>query len=166
MSYRVKKITSLAEVREIIALHNEAWSNSPGIIDLLGNSTECFVVVGGDEDRVVGYAFVQEDAERGHVELNDIVVDLAHRRHGCGELLMRHIFRRFARVKLCVRATDQKTVRFYRRMGFAEDAVFENYYDVGVDALRMSWTRPARKRNATPAAAQRGSGQSRPTTVT
>ena len=52
---------------------------------------------------------------------------------------MQHIMDRFDVIKLCVKESDSDAVRFYRNLGFEQEAVFENYYDVNEDALRLAW---------------------------
>ncbi|MEW6745660.1 MAG: GNAT family N-acetyltransferase [Planctomycetota bacterium] len=150
MSYRIRPITCYRDVRELVAIHNKVWDNSTGIIDLLENGSECFLAVDRKHDAVAGYAFVQEDVKRGHVELNDIAIDPEHRGQGAGLLLMQHIMKRYSPIKLCVRANNKKALQLYRRLGFEQEAVFENYYDVGQDGLRLVWRKDMAAESARP----------------
>ena len=97
MRSRVKRLVSLKVVNEIVALHNEVWNNSTGIIDLLKNATDCFVLIDKD-DHVIGYAFVEEDRKGGFVELHDIVVSSKSRGQGRGRLLLQSVKRKYPRI--------------------------------------------------------------------
>ena len=148
MSCRIRTIRSFGDVQELVAIHNAVWNHSIGIIDLLAESTDCYLAVDPHGDGVAGYAFVQQDPERGFFELNDIAVTPLYRGAGYGSQLMRHVMTRCRHVKLCVRARKKKLVSFYTHLGFRQETVFENYYGIGEDALRMAWRaeRPARAR--------------------
>ena len=37
----------------------------------------------------------------------------------------------------------ERLIRFYKRLGFRAQAVYENYYGVGQDAQRMVWMKPS-----------------------
>jgi ribosomal protein S18 acetylase RimI-like enzyme len=138
MHSRVKKLSSLKIINEIVALHNEVWNNSTGIIDLLKNASDCFVLY-GKGDHVIGYAFMAEDRKRGFVELHDLAVSQKHRGLGGGKLLLQAIMNKYRRIKLIVRESNTRLVDFYRSQGFELESVFENYYDVNKDGARMSW---------------------------
>jgi hypothetical protein len=49
MAPRVDTLSSLKTVSEVIALHDEVWDHSTGIIGLLKSSTRCFVVLDDEE---------------------------------------------------------------------------------------------------------------------
>ncbi len=143
MRSRVKRLVSLKIINEIVALHNEVWSNSTGIIDLLKNATDCFVLIDKD-DHVIGYAFVEEDRKCGFVELHDIAVSPKRRDHGGGRLLLRAVQRKYPYVKLIARKSDARLIEFYKRHGFGLETVYENYYDIDEDGVRMAWKRLVR----------------------
>jgi len=44
------------------------------------------------------------------------------------------------RIKLIARLDDKPLIRFYIGLGFKEESIIENYYDVGEDGIRMSWS--------------------------
>ena len=140
MAARVADLSALKTVREVIALHDEVWNRSPGIHELLLNSTRCFVLL-TDEEKVSGYAFVEEDRPRGFVELQDVVVSPRSRGQGYSALLMDAVMAAYPRVKLVVRAQNAPLVALYEKLGFVPESRIENYYDVGVDGLRMTWSR-------------------------
>lgn len=138
MFLRVKHLLSLKVVNAIVGLHNEVWNNSPGIIDLLKNSSDCFVLF-DEKNHVIGYAFVEEDRKRGFVELQDIAVSPEHQGRGGGKILMRSIMRKYGRIKLIVRESNSRLIAFYKNLGFELESVIENYYDINEDGARMSW---------------------------
>jgi len=138
MITKVQSLPSLRVINEIVALHNEVWNNSTGIIDLLKTGSECFVLF-DDNERVIGYAFVEEDKKRGFVELQDIAVSPEHRRHGGGKRLLHAIMDKYDRIKLIVRAHNTELITFYRNLGFEIESQIENYYEINEDGVRMSW---------------------------
>jgi ribosomal protein S18 acetylase RimI-like enzyme len=144
MRSRVKKFESLKDINEIVALHNEVWKNSTGIIDLLKNSTDCLVLF-NEGGQVIGYAFVEEDKKRRFVELHDLAVSPKCRGRGGGRLLLQSVMRKYPHIKLIARKSDERLVGFYRSQGFELESVYENYYDVNEDGARMSWRRSVQK---------------------
>ena len=151
-------LDDLGLVSQVVALHDRVWNRSPGILDLLRTSTACHLLL-DDRGRVRAYAFVEEDRERGFFELNDIAVDPRLRGRGHGARLLAGVLDACGRVKLVSRAGDAALVRFYRGLGFIEECIIENYYDVGVDGLRMRREPPPDLR--APSAPRRPAGSSR-----
>lgn len=131
-------VSSLKAIAEVIALHDAAWNHSTGIIELLRCSTDCYIAQDQDGE-IVAYAFVEFDAQRGHVELQDVVVSPRHRRRALGQGLLRVIMDAYPRIKLIAHANDTAVLGFYEKLGFTRESVVENYYSVGDDGLRMSW---------------------------
>jgi ribosomal protein S18 acetylase RimI-like enzyme len=138
MLSRVEHLLSLEVVNAIVALHNEVWNNSTGIIDLLKNSSDCFVLF-DEQNHVIGYAFVEEDRKRGFVELQDIAVSPKQQGRGGGKILMQSIMEKYGRIKLIVRESNAHLIAFYKNLGFELESVIENYYDINEDGVRMSW---------------------------
>jgi ribosomal protein S18 acetylase RimI-like enzyme len=138
MHTRVKPLSSLKVVNEIVSLHNEVWKNSTGIIDLLKNSSDCFVLH-DEKNHVIGYAFVEEDKKRGFIELQDIAVSPKFQGQSGGKILMSSIMRKYDRVKLIVRESNARLIAFYKNLGFELESMIENYYDINEDGARMSW---------------------------
>jgi ribosomal protein S18 acetylase RimI-like enzyme len=134
----VHTVQGLGRISEIIALHNEIWKHSTGIIDLLKNSSRCFVLIDNAE-KLIGYAFIEEDRKRGFTELQDIAVSSSHQNRGGGRLLMQAVMNSCPRIKLIAKYDDKPLLRFYTGLGFKEDSIIENYYNVGEDGMRMSW---------------------------
>lgn len=138
MHSRVKHLSSLKIINEIVSLHNEVWNNSTGIIDLLKNSSDCLVLF-DENDHVIGYAFAEEDKKRGFIELQDLVVSPKYQGQSGGKILMRSIMRKYDRIKLIVRESNARLIAFYKNLGFELESVIENYYDISEDGARMSW---------------------------
>ena len=139
MSTQIKTFSGLEEIREILKIHDDAWNHSHGILDLLKNSSECFILF-VDNANMAGYAFIEEDKERGFIELQDIAISSAYRGKGYGKLLMKKIMDKYSWIKLIARAQDLALISFYKYLGFSEDFLIENYYNIGEDGLRMSWS--------------------------
>lgn len=138
MHSRVKHLSSLKIINEIVSLHNEVWNNSTGIIDLLKNSSDCLVLF-DENDHVIGYAFAEEDKKRGFIELQDLVVSPKYQGQSGGKILMRSIMKKYNRIKLIVRESNARLIAFYKNLGFELESVIENYYDISEDGARMSW---------------------------
>ena len=136
--FSVERIPWLSRIRDILEIHDRAWGRSTGILDLLSRSTACFLVVDA-EGRVRGYCFVEEDEPRGFFELQDIAVSPDCRNSGLGRTLMAAVMAACPRIKLMTRA-GKPAASFFQRLGFVQEQMVENYYDVGEDALRMGWT--------------------------
>jgi ribosomal protein S18 acetylase RimI-like enzyme len=139
MEAKVLSVRELSLVSEIINLHNLVWDNSTGIIDLLKNSSRCLYI--RRSGVLAGYAFVEEDKARGFVELQDVAVAPDFRGRGIGKSLVRAVMSLYPRVKLIARADNEPLIRLYRELGFEEDSRMENYYEIGRDGIRMSWSR-------------------------
>ena len=139
MNDHVLSIEGLSLVSEIIELHNLIWDNSVGIIDLLKNSSRCLYV--RETAGLAGYAFLEEDQSRGFVELQDVAVSPKFRGQGIGKALIKEAMRLYPGIKLIARAYNEPLIRLYRDLGFVEEYRIENYYAIGADGLRMSWSR-------------------------
>ena len=145
MDYDVRTITSLSDVSQLVRIHNTTWHHSLGIIDLLENASECFLLVERGSGKVAGYLFLETDSERGFVEINDLAIDPAHRQQGGGRMLMQHALAHYDYLKLNADATNQKLIDFYWHLGFKTESVLENYYAIDKDALRMVWRKRTEK---------------------
>lgn len=139
MPAEIHGITSFDDVQALVTIHNTIWQHSVGIIDLLAHSSDCYLSRDSVSKAVTGYAFVVIDTQRNGVELNDIAVDPQYRHRGHGTAIIRHIMAQYRGIRLCADAGEEKLIRFYHGLGFETDAVYENYYDVGRDALRLVW---------------------------
>jgi ribosomal protein S18 acetylase RimI-like enzyme len=140
MSYKVRSIASLRDVNQLVHIHNIIWNNSSGIIDLLEHSSDCLLLVDSHQpDQVLGYLFVEWDAAAGFAEINDLAIHPQERGKGGGRFLMAQIMEQYGFIKLNASAKDKKLINFYQKLGFETESVFENYYAIDNDALRMIW---------------------------
>ncbi len=139
MEIKVFSVRELPLISEIVNLHNIVWGSSTGIIDLLKSSSRCFYVK--HKGILAGYAFVEEDQARGFAELQDLAVTPDFRGKGIGRALMKAVMNHYPRIKLIARAKNKRLIRLYRNLGFTEEYRIENYYEIGQDGLRMSWSR-------------------------
>lgn len=139
METKVSSVRGLGLIGEIVNLHNTVWKSSTGIIDLLKNSSHCFYV--RQEALLAGYAFIEEDRARGFAELQDLAVAPDFRGKGIGKSLIKTAMKHYPRIKLIARAENKPLIRLYKELGFTEEYRIENYYGIGQDGLRMSWSR-------------------------
>src|SRR5258708_30977485 len=91
----------------------------------LGVQRELFLV-GVDGSALVAAVMAGYDGHRGSV--NYLAVDPAHRRRGHGAALMRHLEALLAergcpKINLMVRSANAAVIAFYRKLGYAPDAV-------------------------------------------
>lgn len=103
-----------------------AW-NDPrrDIARKLADSADGFFVAVVD-GRVAGTAMAGYDGHRGWV--NYLAVDMSHRRRGVGRALMQHaetwlLARGCPKLNLQLRHGNDDALAFYRRLGYAPDAV-------------------------------------------
>ena len=76
--------------------------------------------------RIVGVVMVGYDGHRGSV--NYLAVDLDYQNNGIGRLMMRHAEAKLAavgcpKVNLLVRTDNRDVLKFYKQLGYGEDAV-------------------------------------------
>ncbi|MFH1529685.1 MAG: GNAT family N-acetyltransferase [Pseudomonadota bacterium] len=138
MSVEIQPLHDLDSIRQLIRIHDAAWKGSTGILDLLRNSTTC-LLARGPRGRIVAYLFLEEDRSRGFFEIQDVVVHRRHRRKGYGRLIVEAAMARCCALKLLASANKPGLLHFYSGLGFEVEHRIENYYDVGDDAVRMSW---------------------------
>jgi len=92
------------------------------------------------QGRLVGYAMASGGRRRA--ELASIAVHPDWQGRGIALALLQELERRLAaagldEIRLCVRVTNSRAIRFYRRAGFQELGTVRHYYADGSDALRM-----------------------------
>jgi len=138
MSHRVRALTGMGQIHRIVSIYRQVWPASSGIIDLLASATEC-ILLEDEHGLVIGYAFVEEDRERGFVELQDLAVLPKYRGEGGGTRLMEAVMGRSPVVKLIARLSNESLLAFYRKLGFKSEYIIENYYEINEDGVRMSW---------------------------
>ena len=101
-------------------------------------------LVAQENNRVVGYIiFWIKFEDEGHII--SIAVDKNYRRMEVGSKLVEtslNIFKKYnvKRIKLEVRVGNKGARKFYRKMGFKEEKIVEDYYEDNEDAVIMSQT--------------------------
>jgi ribosomal-protein-alanine N-acetyltransferase len=79
---------------------------------------------------------------RGEAELVSVAVDPAARREGTASALLESLLRRLkrngiGRLRLMVRVTNWRALRFYRKYGFAKVRLVPGYYEDGRNGWQM-----------------------------
>lgn len=79
---------------------------------------------------------------RGEAELVSVAVVPAARREGVASALLESVLRRlkrngYTRLRLMVRVTNWRALRFYRKYGFAKVRLVPGYYEDARDAWQM-----------------------------
>jgi ribosomal-protein-alanine N-acetyltransferase len=99
-------------------------------------------LVAQENNRVVGYIiFWIKFEDEGHII--SIAVDKSYRRMEVGSKLVEtslNIFKKYnvKRIKLEVRVGNKGARKFYRKMGFKEEKIVEDYYEDHEEAVIMS----------------------------
>jgi ribosomal protein S18 acetylase RimI-like enzyme len=138
MAIKINCIKDQKSIQKLVQLYMEVWPNSIGIIDLLATDTVCYLAK-DPLGNVVGYCFVEEDRQRGFYEIQDIAVAESWRRKGIGSKLILSIMDHYDYIKLIVNSNRENVIQFYKKIGFVSECVYENYYAIGHDGIRMSW---------------------------
>jgi ribosomal protein S18 acetylase RimI-like enzyme len=135
----ISKIESQADVSGLIEVFSEVWG-AETLSEFVSSiqHTECLLVK-ASENEIVGYAFYDRD-ERGFLEITDIGIREAKRGSGYGKELLEYITKT-NRVRLTVRA-DNPARSVYAKMGFTDISIYQNYYGVGADGIRMEFKEP------------------------
>jgi ribosomal-protein-alanine N-acetyltransferase len=89
---------------------------------------------------IVGLIYDHYTTRTGHVYTLDVAVK--HRRRGVGVRLLRELEQRFVKngVKICyleARRGNAAALALYRKHGYTEVDVLENFYSEGVDGVRL-----------------------------
>ena len=109
----------------------------PYFIDQLANANPETFLVAVEEDRIVGYAVV--DNWTDHQHLVSIAVSTGSRRKGIGQALLDNMLARVREgpLRLELRKSNQAALSLYRKNGFTETGVTHSYYTDGEDAITM-----------------------------
>ena len=91
-----------------------------------GSGSSCVLAAIGDDDGLLATAMVGHDGHRGWVYY--LAVDAAQRGRGLGRQMMEACeawvrSRDIPKIQLMVRSTNQSTVAFYQRLGYADAEV-------------------------------------------
>ena len=134
----VGELDAILELERIGFPASEQWSRASWESELTSPSLQV-LVVGDDQLRgVIALRFGPDVCD-----VDRIVVDPRHRRHGVGRsLLAAGLVRAAARgaqqMILEVRTDNAAAIGLYRAYGFADIAVRNDYYGPGQDAMIMS----------------------------
>ncbi len=138
---RSMKISDLKQVMGIErAVFSHPWPAEAFISDLL-STRPCHYIVAVEGSKVLGYAGAHLEKEKFH--LVNMAVRKSSQRQGVGSLLMDRMVgiageKDYEVIYLEVRENNQAACVFYRRNGFIEKEIRENYYsDTGEDAIIM-----------------------------
>src|SRR5262245_28392517 len=101
---------------------------------------DLFLVSTGPHGELRGY--ILGCPFRGEAELVSVAVDPAARREGIASAMLESLLRRlkrsgFSRLRLMVRVTNWRAIRFYSKYGFAKLRLVHDYYEDGRDAWQM-----------------------------
>lgn len=130
----------LAHMSRRLVEHGLPWRYTPPRIANLLRDPETASVVGEDALGVQGFALMHFGDENAHLVL--LAVQRAWQRRGVGSRLLDWQLETarvagIRKVVLELRADNEIAFRFYRRRGFGVIGRNQDYYDAGVDALRM-----------------------------
>ncbi|MBN9414700.1 MAG: ribosomal protein S18-alanine N-acetyltransferase [Candidatus Eremiobacteraeota bacterium] len=135
---------AMVDIPEVRAMELESfsssWQESAFYNELTQNPTAHYLVMRGEDQKLVGYAgfwLVQDEA---HV--TSIAIRPGHRGQQLGKRLMHAMVKRAADhgalwMTLEVRADNPAAQAMYKRFGFARVGVRPKYYDGTVDAWIM-----------------------------
>lgn len=140
----VVQVMTVADIPEVRAMELESfssgWQESAFNNELTQNPTAHYLVLRGQDERLVGYAgfwLVQDEA---HV--TSIAIRPGYRGQQLGKRLMHAMVSRAAQhgafwITLEVRADNPAAQSMYRKFGFARVGIRPKYYEGTVDAWIM-----------------------------
>src|SRR5262249_212555 len=116
------------------------WSWSPERVVRTLRNPEVLSVMACDRERVIAFAITQFGDEHAHLTL--FAVEPTHQRKGVGRRLIEWTVESayaagVAVIHLETRATNHAARRFYRALGFRENAYIPGYYGGREMALKM-----------------------------
>ena len=137
-----------ADLEAIVSLEkntfSDAWTTKS--IEDTCNQPQAFIVVAELDDKMAGYCIVYFVLDEG--EIARIAVDKDFRRQGVGRKLFQHVEKAceekgITRLMLDVRESNESARKFYKSLGFEEDGVRKNFYEMPKEnAILMSkWLR-------------------------
>ena len=153
----VSNIESQDDVAHLIGIFSAVWG-AETLSEFVSNiqSNTCLLVRDGTSS-VVGYLFYDiddrtlstnrpkwetlEDDVDFFVEITDLGVSKDVRNQGFGRTLVEHIQSMTDTVRLSVKENNLSARSLYKSLGFKEIKVYQNYYGVGHDGIRMEWKR-------------------------
>lgn len=130
------------DIKRVLQIEIEAFQDPypPSILIDIYNLGAGFLVA-QQNNIVVGYIiFWIRYEDEGHII--SLAVDKKYRKKGVGRKLVDYALNIFSKcnvreIKLEVRIGNTDARKFYKKMGFKEKEVLENYYEDGEDAVIM-----------------------------
>ena len=122
------------------AIFSDAWTARS--IEETYNQSQAFIVTAELNDKLAGYCIVYFALDEG--EIARIAVDNGLRRQGVGRKLLEQVEiickeKGITRLMLDVRESNESARAFYKSLGFEEDGVRKNFYEMPKeDAVLMS----------------------------
>ena len=122
------------------AIFSDAWTARS--IEETYNQSQAFIVTAELNDKLAGYCIVYFVLDEG--EIARIAVDNSLRRQGVGRKLLEQVEiickeKGITRLMLDVRESNENARAFYKSLGFEEDGVRKNFYEMPKeDAVLMS----------------------------
>ena len=133
-----------SDVEEIVsmesAIFSDAWTARS--IEETYNQSQAFIVTAELNNKLAGYCIVYFVLDEG--EIARIAVDKSLRRQGVGRKLLEQVEiickeKGITRLMLDVRESNENARAFYKSLGFEEDGVRKNFYEMPKeDAVLMS----------------------------
>ena len=113
------------------AVFSDAWTAKS--IEDTDNQPQAFIVTAELDGKVAGYCIVYFVLDEG--EIARIAVDNCFRRQGVGRKLLEQVERTckekgIIRLMLDVRESNESARAFYKSLGFEEDGVRKNFYEM------------------------------------
>ena len=101
------------------------------LTDALFDPQASFIVAEDDEGNVLGYAGLHAILDEGYID--NVAVEPDARRHGVASALL-EVFCRFGAANLAfltleVRASNEKAIALYKKMGYKKEGVRPGFYD-------------------------------------
>lgn len=131
------------DLQEILSIEQESFTDPyPEFLirRLLRECHDNFLVALDQRGVLAGYCVASSSGRSSH--LISIAVSRTHRREGVATALMRSLFaillrKRVDHLTLEVKSTNTEAIRLYKKLGFEESGVLQNYYSNGEPAVRM-----------------------------
>ena len=110
---------------------SDAWTAKS--IEDTYNQSQAFIVTAKLDDKVAGYCIVYFVLDEG--EIARVAVDKCSRRQGVGRKLLEQVEiickeKGITRLMLDVRESNESARGFYKSLGFEEDGVRKNFYEM------------------------------------
>jgi len=142
VAFRVRQADQ-TDLQDILSIERESFTEPyPEFLirRLLHECRDNFLVALDQAGVLAGYCVASSFGRSSH--LISIAVSRTHRGEGVATALMRSLFtillgKRVDHLTLEVKSTNIEAIRLYKKLGFEETGVMQNYYSNGEPAVRM-----------------------------